>query len=317
MESTARPTCKNWSSCLHPSGGADTSSRRVWRCCSQLSAHLTSLKLQALSKTDIPQAHTVGPNTLQRHPCTSSTAAQVQPGTPVCCACCGLSLERAERSCPPTAHPWHWGGCPPCPEGDTSEVMPTHSLPLALARCPHAMLCGGQFAPKDGWVGEQHTWPGRRQAVLSSGLCNKGGSLKIALELQCRKGSETYREGVCLSYTPWGCRPLPRDLPQSTGTTHCSWLPAWPGSAGLRAALSSASQVPELLRGAHPPPHPKGVWKCGTCTSPPCQTSLMCGSSTPLYPDKVASLRTKPFNRSPALCPLLNNEKSRNIVRAE
>lgn len=41
-------------------------------------------------------------------------------------------------------------------------------------------------------------WPGRRQALLSPGLCNKGGSLKIAFELQCRKGSETWREGVCL-----------------------------------------------------------------------------------------------------------------------
>lgn len=37
---------------------------------------------------------------------------------------------------------------------------------------------------------------------LSAGVCNKGGSLKIDFELQCRKGSETYRAGVYLSYTP-------------------------------------------------------------------------------------------------------------------
>lgn len=84
------------------------------------------------------------------------------------------------------------------------EVVPTHSPPRtpppSLGRVPPVPR-GGQLIPWGGWESSTPGLAGGRPP-LSSGLCNKGGSLKIDFELQCRKGSETYRAGVCLSYTP-------------------------------------------------------------------------------------------------------------------
>lgn len=84
---------------------------------------------------------------------------------------------------------------PPWPESVAGEMSGFMTIAHPVS-CPHPQEGGVKdiLLPRESMAG------GR--PLLSAGLCNKGGSLKIDFELCCRKGSETYRAGVYLSYTP-------------------------------------------------------------------------------------------------------------------